>query len=202
MQNDKKTAELYRHYDASGVLLYVGISLASVSRLMQHRRDSGWFDKITNITIEHYPTRVAALRAERAAIKSENPKHNISHARPKRTPLKERVTRSKKNISNQIVSIKPIYSLYEVSTILGVAMTTIIQMTDDDDIGYIDLPKSRTNGREKRGITGWQLLEYIDHLHSEAEQRNGRMGRRGSPADRSKRERPVVQQRGGPSSGD
>jgi hypothetical protein len=36
--------ELYRHYDAEGNLLYVGISLNSVVRLTQHRQASGWFD--------------------------------------------------------------------------------------------------------------------------------------------------------------
>lgn len=197
MQKDKNPTELYRHYNAADELLYVGISLASVARLMQHKRSSSWFGRVTKITIEHYPTRTAALKAEQAAIKSEKPKHNISHAGPRPPPPKESVTRSRRDISDRIVSLKPVYSLYEVSTILGVSLTTMIQMTEDGDIGYIDLPKARLNGREKRGITGWQLLEYIDHLHSEAEQRNGRMGRRGSPANRPKRERPAVQQRRG-----
>jgi hypothetical protein len=40
---------LYRHFDADGVLLYVGVSLWAVSRLTQHRHGSRWFHKIANV---------------------------------------------------------------------------------------------------------------------------------------------------------
>ena len=72
--------QLYRHFDTSGALLYVGISLSSVSRLSQHRDSSAWFDKIAKVTVEAFPTRHDALIAEAAAIANENPKYNI--ARP------------------------------------------------------------------------------------------------------------------------
>lgn len=70
---------LYRHFDASGVLLYVGISLNAVSRLSQHRSSSHWYQDIANVSIEYHSTREAALIAERLAIINEGPLHNIVH---------------------------------------------------------------------------------------------------------------------------
>jgi excinuclease UvrABC nuclease subunit len=72
---------LYRHYDSSGVLLYVGISLNAVLRLGQHRKGSEWFELITTITIEHFRSRRQAVKAERKAIRKERPKFNGLHAK-------------------------------------------------------------------------------------------------------------------------
>ena len=70
---------LYRHWNADGELLYVGISLNAVSRLAQHRIEANWFDDIARVDIEWHPTREAAESAERSAIKTEHPLHNIAH---------------------------------------------------------------------------------------------------------------------------
>lgn len=70
--------ELYRHFDAAGALLYVGISLSTASRLGQHRCGSDWSKKVVKITIERYPTRKSALAAELAAIQTEHPLHNVT----------------------------------------------------------------------------------------------------------------------------
>lgn len=70
-----KTA-LYRHFDADGVLLYVGISLAPFRRLRDHKR-SHWCESIVTIKVEWHPDRESALRAEMAAIMAEQPLHNI-----------------------------------------------------------------------------------------------------------------------------
>lgn len=70
--------ELYRHFDAKGVLLYVGISLSTANRLGQHRCVSPWSKRVTSITIERYPNRKAALDAERNAIQSEGPLYNVT----------------------------------------------------------------------------------------------------------------------------
>lgn len=68
---------LYRHYDAAGALLYVGISLCAIGRLSQHRRGAEWFDQIARVDIEWFPSRDEAETAERAAIGLESPRHNI-----------------------------------------------------------------------------------------------------------------------------
>lgn len=70
---------LYRHFDGSDRLLYVGISLSPTYRLSQHNANASWAKAIRRITIEVFPTREAALLAERFAIQRENPQHNIQH---------------------------------------------------------------------------------------------------------------------------
>ena len=71
---------LYRAYNAGGQLLYIGISFRMVGRLMSHKRTAHWFADVTSISIERHPNREAALVAEAAAIATERPIYNISHA--------------------------------------------------------------------------------------------------------------------------
>lgn len=73
---------LYRHFDAAGVLLYVGISDDHERRLDQHRRRKPWFGEIARIDVEYHPTREAALEAEAVAIKAEKPLHNGAQRPP------------------------------------------------------------------------------------------------------------------------
>lgn len=74
---------LYRHFDSAGMLLYVGISIAHITRMQQHRRKSPWFARIAQIRIEHFPTRESALAAERHAIETEKPFFNRKGGRPR-----------------------------------------------------------------------------------------------------------------------
>jgi hypothetical protein len=76
---------LYRHFDAEGRLLYVGISLSAVHRLAQHRA-SAWFASIATVTIETFPSRAGAAEAERLAIQTEGPLHNIKIERDEAAP--------------------------------------------------------------------------------------------------------------------
>jgi predicted GIY-YIG superfamily endonuclease len=69
---------LYRHFDADGKLLYVGISLSVVARLARHVNGSHWARQITMITIEWHSGRPEALAAEAAAIVAERPAFNIA----------------------------------------------------------------------------------------------------------------------------
>ncbi len=70
---------LYRHFDAQGRLLYVGISLSAVKRLSQHGKESRWANQIANVTIETLPSREDALEAERQAIIAERPLYNKTY---------------------------------------------------------------------------------------------------------------------------
>jgi hypothetical protein len=74
----KDATQLYRHFNYSGELLYVGIASNSLARLDIHKKQSHWFNEIALVTLEHFPTRDAALAAEQAAISRENPRYNIS----------------------------------------------------------------------------------------------------------------------------
>lgn len=69
---------LYRMYDRGDRLLYVGITADMSDRIQGHREGKGWWGEVVTIRLEHYPNRLAALRAEKQAISSENPVHNIS----------------------------------------------------------------------------------------------------------------------------
>lgn len=70
---------LYRWYDAESTLLYVGISLNAYSRAATHMLYSSWTDTATRIEIERYPDRDSVEAAEKEAIRTENPVHNIAH---------------------------------------------------------------------------------------------------------------------------
>jgi predicted GIY-YIG superfamily endonuclease len=70
---------LYRFYDDSGNLLYVGITNNLESRFSQHQKDKPWYHQVSEIKTETYPTRDAALWVERNAIRLEKPIYNITH---------------------------------------------------------------------------------------------------------------------------
>lgn len=76
-----KTA-LYRHFDTSGALLYVGVSLSAVARLAQHKQTAHWFEQLARVDVEWFDSRFEALEAEAIAITRELPRHNVQHARP------------------------------------------------------------------------------------------------------------------------
>ena len=81
------TTALYRHFDADGILLYVGIALSPIARLCEHRAGSAWYDRITTVKIVRYPTRDEAEAAELRAIREERPLHNIAGASAPMVPL-------------------------------------------------------------------------------------------------------------------
>lgn len=83
-----KPAALYRHFNADGELLYIGISVSSLVRLTKHRNASPWFHEIAVVKIEHFPTRAAALHAEGLAIQSEKPLYNLGKTGENRRLLK------------------------------------------------------------------------------------------------------------------
>jgi hypothetical protein len=76
----KKRCALYRHFDARGRLLYVGISLNALSRLAEHSVNAKWYPNIVSVTLDHYPTVMEARAAERFAIVHEMPLHNVCHS--------------------------------------------------------------------------------------------------------------------------
>lgn len=68
---------LYRHFDASGALLYVGISDIPATRLNSHARGSHWSEGIANVSVQWLGSRTEAEMAEWLAIRNENPLHNV-----------------------------------------------------------------------------------------------------------------------------
>ena len=76
--------KLYRHFSQTGELLYVGVSLSVMARLSKHMGASGWADQIAKVEIATYPTREAALDAERDAIRVHKPRYNVKLVVPDR----------------------------------------------------------------------------------------------------------------------
>lgn len=74
--SDGGRCALYRHWDANGCLLYVGISINPFNRTQDHRHTSGWFYDVATITVEFFETTREAMKAELVAIRKERPKHN------------------------------------------------------------------------------------------------------------------------------
>lgn len=68
---------LYRFYNDVGVLLYVGITINPGARLTKHKDTKTWWQDVARVDLEHYPDRTELLSAERQAIETEKPLHNI-----------------------------------------------------------------------------------------------------------------------------
>ena len=75
-----KTA-LYRHFDAEGQLLYVGITCGMSNRDRRHAQKSDWHDQVVRTETEWLPSRGHALALEKVAIQHELPPHNKYNAR-------------------------------------------------------------------------------------------------------------------------
>lgn len=75
---------LYRHYDAEGTLLYLGITGSPSLRAEQHRDRSPWWRFVADTTVEWFVSRDAATEAERDAIHDELPVFNGTHNKANR----------------------------------------------------------------------------------------------------------------------
>lgn len=71
------THTLYRFFGAADELLYVGITNNPARRFSKHRDEKEWWLGVTRIEIQHFESREALAVAEREAIKTEKPIHNI-----------------------------------------------------------------------------------------------------------------------------
>lgn len=72
---------LYRHYDAHGRLLYVGVAVNTKKRLQEHAAAGAvWVSDVARSTFERFRTHKDVLDAEIMAIKNEAPLWNILHS--------------------------------------------------------------------------------------------------------------------------
>lgn len=72
---------LYRHYDAHGRLLYVGVAVSPKKRLQQHSAAGAvWVSDVARSTFERFRSHQEVLDAEIEAIKNEAPIWNILHS--------------------------------------------------------------------------------------------------------------------------
>lgn len=74
-----KMHAVYRMYDRTGRLLYVGVTGSLGKRLDDHA-EKRWFPLVRDIRLEWFPDRSAAEDAESAAIRDEGPEYNVAGA--------------------------------------------------------------------------------------------------------------------------
>lgn len=163
---------LYRHFSADDELLYIGISVSALSRLGQHEKHAPWFGQISRVTVEHFETRDEALEAERLAIQTENPTHNKHHKLPE-NPTRFEAEQNRQELVARVVSFKPFYKMSEVADLLRMSAPVVKKLIQSGEMPAVVLKtgamvvKNQERKTVKYGITGWQLIEYIERLEVE-----------------------------------
>ena len=56
---------VYKYFDRSNLLLYVGITSRGVQRQSEHNSDKPWWNYVASQQIEHFSTREEALQREK-----------------------------------------------------------------------------------------------------------------------------------------
>jgi predicted GIY-YIG superfamily endonuclease len=77
--NRFKPHYVYMISNASGQLLYVGMSSCMKTRMSEHKRSSPFWDNDCSVFFFETPTRRSALDYEKSAIQSLKPKFNKMH---------------------------------------------------------------------------------------------------------------------------
>jgi predicted GIY-YIG superfamily endonuclease len=68
---------VYRFFDASMTLLYVGVTWRPAERWTSHRNESPWWRRVAFLATETLPSMTEALAVERRAIGLEWPLFNV-----------------------------------------------------------------------------------------------------------------------------
>jgi predicted GIY-YIG superfamily endonuclease len=171
--------QLYRHFDESNNLLYVGISLSAFHRLSQHRDHSEWFKKIKNLTIEHFATREEAMAAERKAIKSENPKFNIAmrktmaeidREQKEQNKITQLAMAEKFKLVQRYIQHQLTYKLDDLRGILNMTSNELHRHVAEGRLSTFEVEgrmSSRTNEiKMKTMVSGWALIDFINYLEN------------------------------------
>ncbi len=158
--------QLYRHFDAAGQLLYVGISLSAVARLAAHKGSAHWYDQITSVSIEQCESREALLDAEREAILAERPLHNVvfgsARPRPKPRPAPEPAPEPYKAFPAALVF------QYSMDRLMMVFKTSEAQIEQWCAEGRLRHPSDPRN-RDDMGVAHDMVTDLMDELGMERE---------------------------------
>lgn len=80
----KKPHAIYRVYDSSRNLLYIGCSVCPLTRAADHVMHQTWRKRVAFIKVDWKNDWYEARDAEKKAIKEENPMWNFQHKGPDR----------------------------------------------------------------------------------------------------------------------
>lgn len=69
---------VYRFYNSSHVLLYVGITDSPATRWRDHAKKKPWWSEVAERTLAWHPDREAATAEELEAIQAERPIYNVA----------------------------------------------------------------------------------------------------------------------------
>ena len=166
MNADRETT-LYRHFDGEGGLLYVGIAYDAYNRWRQHQDHSAWTPEVRKTTYEPFPTREAALSAEREAIQSERPKYNIKMNGRRLEVDQPKVPETPAQASafklfDRIVNFRGAYTPNSAAAELDMSTNAVLA-----EIKAGRLAAFSPNGRQWK-ITGWALIDYLELLQRES----------------------------------
>lgn len=138
---DRPTS-LYRFFNASGELLYVGITSRDVTRWESHAKTKEWWPAVAATTVEHYDSRSLAEAAEAEAIRTERPRHNVVHSG---TPASRRPPRRRRPRSSSlpttpgtVVDLNDLVDAHEVAELLGLASANSVRVYRSQ---YPDFPR-------------------------------------------------------------
>jgi len=181
--------ELYRHFDAQGNILYIGISLSAVGRLSQHKDHSHWFKEISKVTIQRFPTREEALKAEQTAVFSENPKCNINLKKKEKDLKAEKEKRqkdflqkvtpqemsdySRRSLLGRVVDFNVCYSLKEVQDLIGMTKVDLEKYIESGHLLYFEVEGQNTGRwpvKIHKKVTGWQFINFLEFLQTKGKQ--------------------------------
>jgi predicted GIY-YIG superfamily endonuclease len=155
--------QMYRLYNADGTLLYVGISWSALSRITQHKTDKPWWTTVTRVDITTIPgDRAAAESAERHAIHTEQPLHNVVH---NRTRTERPAVTVPHSTPNSIIG-------YQVLTDSGLQgqITAVIdgRFVALDTFSWLDGTYYETLIFPIAEITSWHLYSDLDRFSEAA----------------------------------
>lgn len=120
---------LYRMFDESNALLYVGVTANFGQRMRRHQAEKPWWPFAVTIKLEHFETREAALNAERNAILHEKPACNVVHGQLSRQPSKFR--------NNEVVTLGQMNARVPAELRLQVTALARVRGERDDHGGGI-----------------------------------------------------------------
>lgn len=123
---DRETA-VYRLFNATKSLLYVGISWDPDTRMKDHEAKKAWWSDVEHMAIAWYRNRSSAMRREAWAIATEVPLHNTKRPNPNRYDFS--------GLEDEIVSL-PGLNVREASSYLKLPPAWLTEQVASDGVPY------------------------------------------------------------------